>query len=371
MKALRRWQRSDYAAGDLWLVAGLAVAYLACLAALREVGVNGIPLQSYIGNSAAHLSAFVVLLAIDVLLTLAIVRPDKPVAYLRRYLALSHYPSRISKSLPILLALFLFLPAFSTMKSSIALFNAYSWDPAFIRIDRAIHGADPWRLLQPILGYPIVTSAISMAYHVWILLLYVGGIYFAIYERDALLRRRYFIAFFGIWIICGILLATLFASVGPCFVGPLFGINEFDQQMAYLHEANRHFPVMVLDVQQDLLDWYRHADKGLGRGLTAMPSLHVAQAFLFFLAMRHKSRRLGVAFGIFALVILLGSVHLGYHYAVDGYVSIAATAAIWWLAGKLATMRGLRAGFGSFSSIAIFCGSTGEHTDGCDTRPSG
>ncbi len=31
----------------------------------------------------------------------------------------------------------------------------------------------------------------------------------------------------------------------------------------------------------------------------------------------------------------------------------------------------LRAGFGSLSSIAVFCSSAGEHTDGCDKRPSG
>src|SRR3546814_4974916 len=32
---------------------------------------------------------------------------------------------------------------------------------------------------------------------------------------------------------------------------------------------------------------------------------------------------------LYAVVIFLGSIHLGWHYAVDGYVSIVAVAAIW------------------------------------------
>jgi hypothetical protein len=33
---------------------------------------------------------------------------------------------------------------------------------------------------------------------------------------------------------------------------------------------------------------------------------------------------------------MIGSVHLGYHYAVDGYVSVAVTSFVWISAGALA-----------------------------------
>ena len=35
------------------------------------------------------------------------------------------------------------------------------------------------------------------------------------------------------------------------------------------------------------------------------------------------------------MVIALASVHLGYHDAVDGYVSMALTGAIWWASRRL------------------------------------
>ena len=45
---------------------------------------------------------------------------------------------------------------------------------------------------------------------------------------------------------------------------------------------------------------------------------------------------MGIAFAAYAGVILLGSVHLGWHYAVDGYAAIGIALACWWIAGVLA-----------------------------------
>ena len=39
---------------------------------------------------------------------------------------------------------------------------------------------------------------------------------------------------------------------------------------------------------------------------------------------------------VICVVILIGSVHLAYHYAVDGYFSILGTMAIWMVSGVLA-----------------------------------
>ena len=50
-------------------------------------------------------------------------------------------------------------------------------------------------------------------------------------------------------------------------------------------------------------------------------------------------RLLGIAYTAFAVVIQIGAVHLGWHYAIDGYVSAVCVPALWWAVG-----RGLRAG---------------------------
>jgi hypothetical protein len=70
-------------------------------------------------------------------------------------------------------------------------------------------------------------------------------------------------------------------------------------------------------------------------GISAMPSVHVAAAVLFALVGWQVGRAMGIGFTIYALVILTGSVHLGWHYAVDGYLSAAAVLLLWAASGPL------------------------------------
>jgi hypothetical protein len=44
---------------------------------------------------------------------------------------------------------------------------------------------------------------------------------------------------------------------------------------------------------------------------------------------------LGTVFTVFALVILIGSVHLAWHYAVDGYVAAIAVYCLWVVVGAV------------------------------------
>ncbi len=266
-------------------------------------------------------------------------RPDSPITFIIRDMLKPEDVRRMVRGLPMLAGLIPFLIAFSMMKSSIGLFNGFEWDRTFIAWDSQIHVGDAWRLLQPIMGYPIITALTAAAYHLWLMLLYGSCIYFAMFCNREKLRRRFYIAFLGIWTILGFFLATLLASYGPVFVEPLLGIPTFIEQTDYLREANQTYPIMVLRVQEALLDWHLTGNHGLGRGISAMPSMHVALAVLFFLAMRKISRGLGIASGVYCVIILLGSVHLGYHYAVDGYVAIMATLAIWKVAGWIAEFK--------------------------------
>ncbi|WP_119301036.1 phosphatase PAP2 family protein [Dongia deserti] len=93
---------------------------------------------------------------------------------------------------------------------------------------------------------------------------------------------------------------------------------------------------------QDLL--YQQSDTGLGLGISAAPSMHVASTWLIARMLQtYYGRWPPSPVAAFLGVILIGSVHLGWHYALDGYVSIAAAWAPWRFTGRLVGRPATRA----------------------------
>ena len=70
-------------------------------------------------------------------------------------------------------------------------------------------------------------------------------------------------------------------------------------------------------------------------GISAMPSIHVAMAVVFALLGMRVNCWLGIVLIAYAVIIQIGSVILGWHYAIDGYVSIILTILLWKLVGKI------------------------------------
>ena len=287
-------------------------------------------------NFRLYFAACLVLGFGHILLLLARDRPQSPIAHIRKEYTGRLTDPRTIASLPAFVLIVFMMPLFSAMKSMISLFNAYSWDTTFIAWDRFLFfGNDAWEVMQPVLGYPIVTATLAFFYHLWILIPYVGTIFVLFYRVMRPVARQYLLSFFMSWALIGGLMATLLASVGPCFMEPLLGDPTFVDQMAYLNAANEQFPIMTLRVQALLVEWYQTSENGLGAGITAMPSMHVAIALLFWLAVRKVSPLFNRLLLAFFVMTWVSSVHLAYHYAVDGLVSVIAVIVIWKFAGAV------------------------------------
>lgn len=243
---------------------------------------------------------------------------------------------RLGLALPMLFAVPIFISAFSSMKMMIPSFHPYAWDPALAEFDRWLHGGTaPWELLQPLLGTPFVTFVINVIYNaVWFVAIYAVLLWQVFQTGDPRTRSQFFVCFVLMWGLMGTLMASLFASGGPCYYGGLVGgENPFAPLMSYLYAANESYPIWALNAQEALWDKHISNDVMLGGGISAMPSLHVACAVLCALVGWRHSRLLGILATVFVVAMLIGSVHLGWHYAIDGYVSILLMPPLWWCSG--------------------------------------
>lgn len=244
---------------------------------------------------------------------------------------------RCAQAVPLFVVLSMFLSVFSCMKALIPQFHALDWDARLHAADVWLHGGTaPWALLQPLFGQPLLSGLLNLMYNLWFAVLIWTLLWQVLSLSQPRLKLQFLTTFVLAWAIEGTLLATLFASAGPCFYGNLNqGENPYAALMDYLHQADARYRIWALATQDYL--WRAHvaADLLSGAGISAMPSVHVATATAIALLAWRKHRLFGWAMWLFTAAICAGSVHLAWHYAIDGYVAILTTTAIWWVAGRL------------------------------------
>ncbi|MGE3831068.1 MAG: phosphatase PAP2 family protein [Parvibaculaceae bacterium] len=266
-----------------------------------------------------------------------VIKPESPIrALIGDVKRLATSPARLANGLPVLVAMILFNKAVLELKPAIPLVKPFSWDVTFMELDRMLHfGVDPWRLLQPLLGHDAITFAFNLVYNFWFLALFGLWFWFGFKPDTSLLRLRFFISYMIGWFMGGGVLALYFSSAGPCYYS-LIGLSPdpFQPLMAYLYDVNTRLPIWALDAQQLLWDGY--TGKFQPVGISAFPSMHNTMATIFALVGWRMHKSLGIIFTAYAGLILVGSVHLGWHYAVDGYAGIVIALAAWWVAAPLA-----------------------------------
>ena len=259
------------------------------------------------------------------------VKPDRPIpALLKDMKQFFTDRKRMANGIPIVLTMMVCMYVFSNIKSSIPMLNNFSWDMYFADLDKTLHfGMHPWEWLQPLLGYAPVTFLLNVNYNLWFLVTWMVWVYFAFLNKPSELRTRFFLSFFALWIIVGNLMAIGLSSAGPCYFGRLgLSPDPYAALMAYLQGVNEVFPIWALPLQDSL--WEGYLDQTLiVKGISAMPSMHNGSAFLYALAGYQVSRFAGRILALHALLVFIGSIHLGWHYAVDSYLAWALTLVIW------------------------------------------
>jgi hypothetical protein len=245
-------------------------------------------------------------------------------------------PARLVNAFPVVVAVLLCSKAMLDIKMNIPALHPFSWDETLMQLDRQLHGGvDPWLWLQPMLGYAPITFVINIAYNFWFLVLFGMWVYLAFGSKYHGLRLQFFVAYAITWLCGGALLALLFSSAGPLYYG-LIGLSPdpFVPLLDYLHATNEIIPIWALGAQQMLWDGYTGKIE-LFLGISAFPSMHNAMAMLFVLASWRINRTFGIWMAAYAGVVLLGSVHLAWHYALDAYAGILIAGLAWWIAGRL------------------------------------
>jgi membrane-associated phospholipid phosphatase len=240
-------------------------------------------------------------------------------------------PRYIGGFLMILIMAPLFVSAFSSYKQAFPLIHNFSFDYELMRLDYFLHfGHHPWRLLEFILSRPIILIILDRLYMLWFLFLFLFCLCMA-WSKRRRLRLRFFVSTLLVWILLGSGLATVFSSAGPCYYSAAVNTtnNPFVPLATKLAEIHDDTFLFALNNHRGLWEAKLSGHWHLFGGISAMPSIHLAMATLFFLLAFSYHRWLGIAFFIYLCLIQIGSVILGWHYAIDGYAGIILAYIIW------------------------------------------
>lgn len=250
-------------------------------------------------------------------------------------------PDRVGRfvagTILLLTAMLLFTTMFSAVKTSFPIDHGFRFDVAHADIDKAIHfGVDPFRLLYAVAEHPLVLRIVEANYNVlWFIICYFTLYWVVTSPRTKSIRVRYVLTWMLSWAIIGNLIAGTWLSAGPAFYGLVTGdTNRFADQLAFLAttagEKNSAF-----NFQSYLWSLYAGGKVGIGSGISAFPSIHVAVTTINALFIGEISRRFAVVMWAYVGFIILSSVYLGWHYAIDGYVSVVCVLAIYWALRRL------------------------------------
>lgn len=290
-------------------------------------------------------SAFIVGLAVGFFLLHAgqivlVMRPRRPLPMLIMAMRRNFTRRHVADALPVVLLIGPFGVVFAQIKSLIPSINPFNWDASFVLLEAWLHGGyQPWVWLAPyLLNGPLISITSLLYTECWPLLGFMTLAHAILCIKRPALRMQFLLSYFGCWGLLGTVAAVIMSSAGPAFYGDVIGEpNPFSPLMNRLAELDQDGWITSVPISDLLWQAYELSNPApIGLGISAMPSLHVSLSCLFFLYARRFGKTLGILTGVYLVSTLVGSVVLGWHYAIDGYAAILATLLIWRASGALA-----------------------------------
>lgn len=238
-------------------------------------------------------------------------------------------------SIILFLSVTVFAGTFVSIKTMLTDVLPFYADPFLASLDRLIHGQDVWRYTAAIFPRGLVTPLGAMYFLGWTVAGWGAVLAVLFIPRLQRLRSQYIWTFMLTWALLGSLVAGAVISAGPIFYNHVTGDEHFEPLATYLSEAS---PMLAWG---RAFLWRSHlgVEGVTGAAISAFPSMHLAQATLIALLAKQINRWAFAGALVFLAVIQFGSVHLGWHYAVDGYFSIIATILIWKVVGATLARR--------------------------------
>jgi len=257
-------------------------------------------------------------------------------AYLRNYPWLNVFAATI--------ALVATLASFTVYKAAVVGAEGYTFDAMFIAWDRMFFaGNDAWVVTHAVFDTAEATEWIDFLYHPTFFPMLVAYLLAITSTGLPGLRKTYMLTYLAGWVVIGMFGAGLLDSAGPVFDGVLYGDGSTfgplnDRLQAQLAEGGG--PVTADQIRQYLLSLQQAGEIRFGGGISAMPSMHMVLVYLWVFPAWNIHRIFGIIVAIYAGIIWIGSVHLGWHYFVDGLVSLVIIGIIWRVAGHIVGLYG-------------------------------
>ncbi|OYX66760.1 MAG: hypothetical protein B7Y88_02690 [Sphingomonadales bacterium 32-64-17] len=265
--------------------------------------------------------------SVALLVQIATKRMNHPTKIMYRVCRMNR--SRLGEGAVFLVSLALMMQVYMVLKVSIPSLVPFYADPFLADLDMMLFGQDPWRISHALLGSG-ATRFLDMFYVTPCLIVTLGMSLWACFSKDRVFSRRCVLAITMCWFIIGVWAAVALSSTGPVYVEHFYSDPRFAELRSVLPSD-----LTATRTQAYLLENF--GAPGFGKGISAMPSMHNA---LYLLLIWMVYDRFGNSWQLWSAIafeatVFVASVHLGWHYAVDGLVAAILVPPIWYFAGRV------------------------------------